>query len=300
MSTAGKPLISVAIVSYQHHKFIAECLDSVLKQDYDRLEIVVADDGSTDGTQEIIRDYDRRFPGVFVLRLSSRNQGITTNCNAAHSACSGKYIAWMAGDDLLLPGKISAQVAYMEAHPDCYISYHNVEIFNSTSGKTLGYYNHRGNKFSGDVRLLIQHGTFNCACACMVRHDKAPAHGFDAELPVASDWYYWIEILLKGGRIEYLDKVLGRYRRHESNVTNNVSPHFNQAINDHLRTCEKVIAFNPAYASLLRRQLSNIYRTGRRVNYGAYLWKSLSLNPFNWRALIMWCVYTLSFHKVKL
>lgn len=300
MSIASKPLVSVAIVAYQHHKFISECLNSVLEQDYEHLEIVVADDGSTDGTQEIIRDYDRRFPGKFVLRLSAKNQGITPNCNTAHFACSGKYIAWMAGDDLLLPGKISRQVAYMEAHPDCYINYHNVEIFNSGDGRILGYYNHRRNKFSGGVSLLIQHGSFNCACACMVRRDKTPAHGFDPDLPVASDWYYWIEILLNGGRIEYLDEVLGRYRRHESNVTNSVSAHFNQAINDHLKTCEKVIAFNPAYAALLKNQLSNIYRTGRRVNYSEYLWKSISLNPLNWRSLIMLCAYVLSFHKLKL
>jgi glycosyltransferase involved in cell wall biosynthesis len=300
MSTPSKPLVSVAIVTYQHHKFISECLDSVLEQGYEHLEIIIADDGSTDGTQDIIRDYDRRFPGKFVLRLSPRNQGVTANCNAAHFACSGKYIAWMAGDDLLLPGKIAKQVDYLEAHPDCHISYHNVEIFNSADGRRLGYYNHSGNKFSGAVSLLIQHGTFNCACACMIRHEKAPAHGFDPELPVASDWYYWIEILWNGGRIEYIDEVLGRYRRHESNVTNSVSAHFNQAIKDHLRTCEKVVALNPAYGALLTRQLSNIYRTGRQINYGAYLWKSLTLNPFNWRALIMLCVYTLSFHRLRL
>src|SRR5262245_60854912 len=103
MALQDYPLVSVGIVTYQHEKFIDECLQSILTQDYPNMEIIIADDGSKDRTPEIVREYANKYPGKFVLRLSEKNRGITANSNEAHFACSGKYIAWMAGDDLLLP-----------------------------------------------------------------------------------------------------------------------------------------------------------------------------------------------------
>ena len=58
----GGPLVSVAIITFNQAEFLRECIESVLQQDYANLEIVVADDGSTDGTQEMLRDYDRNHP----------------------------------------------------------------------------------------------------------------------------------------------------------------------------------------------------------------------------------------------
>ena len=116
------PLVSISIITYNQKDFLRECIESALAQDYPHLEIVVADDGSKDGTHEMLHDYQARYPDKFVLRLAERNQGITANSNAAHFACTGKYIAWMGGDDLLLPGKIRRQVEFMVALPVCTLS----------------------------------------------------------------------------------------------------------------------------------------------------------------------------------
>ncbi len=94
---ANHPLVSVAVVTYNQKDFLRECVESVLAQDYSNFEIVVADDGSKDGTQEMLLDYESRIKGKFVLRLSPSNRGITSNQNLALSACSGKYISCMAG-----------------------------------------------------------------------------------------------------------------------------------------------------------------------------------------------------------
>src|SRR5690554_3312559 len=107
------PLVSIAIVTYNQKHFLKECIESCLAQDYQNTEIVVADDGSTDGTHELLKEFAEKHPGKFVLRISEINQGITKNHNVAQFACSGKYIAWMGGDDLMLPRKISKQVDYM-------------------------------------------------------------------------------------------------------------------------------------------------------------------------------------------
>ena len=103
---SNMPLVSVAIITYNQKEYLRECIESILEQDYDNIEIVVSDDCSTDGTQEMLKEYDRKYPNKFVLKLSDKNQGITQNSNLAHFACSGKYIAWMGGDDLMLPEKI--------------------------------------------------------------------------------------------------------------------------------------------------------------------------------------------------
>ncbi|MEW6600576.1 MAG: glycosyltransferase family 2 protein, partial [Nitrospirota bacterium] len=159
------PLVSIAVITYNHEKFIAECLDSVLSQDYGNIEIVVADDGSTDGSHTILREYEKKYPGKFILRLSAKNQGITRNTNVALYACSGKYIAWLGGDDLMLPGKLKKQVAYMERHPDCRITYHNLEVFDSETQQRLYYFNNPLNSYQGDVSVVIRRGTFNGACS---------------------------------------------------------------------------------------------------------------------------------------
>lgn len=215
------PLVSVAIVTYNQRPFLQECLDSILAQDYRPLEIVVADDGSTDGTHEMLRAYEQAHPGVFVLCLSETNAGITENSNRAHFACTGKYVAWIGGDDVMLPGKISKQVAYMEAHDACTLCYHDADVFDSDSGRVMHRFSQKIKPFDGDLRDIVVKGNSNLSSTTMVRRDKTPAHGYDTRIKVVSDFLYWVECLDNGGTMNYLDDVLLRYRKHAANVTNN-------------------------------------------------------------------------------
>ena len=214
------PLVSVGIITFNHKQFIRECINSVLTQDYENTEIVIVDDNSTDGTQEILQEYQKKYPHNKInLLLSHKNQGITKNVNRLHYNCNGKYITFLSADDLFLPGKIRKQVEYMEAHLKCIISYHNSEIFDSYTGKILGYYNSRSRySYEGGVETLIIHGMFSGPFG-MTRREKAPRHGFDEMIPISSDWLYCIETLINGGEIHYIDEVLGKYRRHKNNIT---------------------------------------------------------------------------------
>lgn len=217
------PVISVAIITYNQKEFLQQCIESILAQDYPHLEIVIADDASSDGTPEMLRRYDEQYPDLFRLVLSEQNRGITCNANCAFHACTGKYIAWMGGDDLMLPGKLKKQVVFMEQHPDCVISYHNLDVFESQTGKSLGFFNsgkHCNHPHKGSVAKLIEYGTFCGACSVMMVREACPSYGFHALIPVASDWFHYIETASNGGSVRYLPEVLGRYRRHSGNVTN--------------------------------------------------------------------------------
>lgn len=295
----SRPLVSVAIITYNQKNYLRECIESVLEQDYPNIEIVVADDGSDDGTRDLLLDYERKHPEKFVLRLSEKNRGITVNSNAAHFACSGTYVAWMGGDDLMLPNKLSKQVAYMEANPICTISYHNLEVFDSDTNENLYYFNKRNRSVNGDIRTSIRYGTFNGACSSMVRADRAPQDGFNAKFPVASDWYYWIEALANGGTINYIDEVLGRYRRHPNNVTSSRSG-IGQNTLDHLNTCNLLIARFPQFFPDINYAYSMVLR-GKRHElpyFNTLLYCFLCTGDI--RSLIGLCVFILSLGRVRI
>lgn len=298
MST--QPLVSVAIITYNQKEFLRASIESVLEQNYPNIEIVVADDGSTDGTQDMLREYERQYPDKFVLRLAEKNAGITANHNAAHFACSGKYVAWIGGDDLMLPGKLRKQVDFLEQKPDYNIVYHNLEVFESETGKVLRLYNIPRSKIEGGVEKLIRYGSFNGGCSTMVRRDKTPAYGFDTDMPVASDWFYWIESLRYGGKIGFIDEVLGKYRMHRKNVTNQSSAFYRQAIADHFLTLEKVSHYEKDYSKEIRYKRSNIYNDIRKLDYVGNLRTSLKYNFFNLKSWVYLSLYLLSFKKVKL
>jgi len=287
----NEPLVSVAIITYNQKKYLKECIESVLKQDYSNIEIVVADDGSTDGTQEILKKYDKNYPKKFVLKLSNKNQGITKNSNLAHFACSGKYIAWMGGDDLMLPGKIRKQVEYMEKKPECTICYHNLDVFQSETNETLYYFN-ENNKYNGDVKTVIKYGTFNGACSNMIRASKAPKSGFNETVPVASDWLYWVETLHNGGTIDYIDEVLGRYRRHDKNITKQTD-NINQNQLDHLNSCNIILSLNSDYYdAVMFSYANNLLNLRYKLPYFKVTLTSwlISRNSKNFIRLLLYCI----------
>ncbi len=218
------PKVSVAIPSYNQKDFLRECLESVLAQDYQNLEIVVSDDGSTDGTQEMLKEYDKKYPGLFKLVLNEKNQGITANNNTAYFNCTGKYIAWVDGDDLMFPGKIRKQVELMESHPNCVFCFHNLEVFDSDSGKVIKYYLDPKRKFppqGRNVENIVKFGGFVGRASQFFRRSACPPQGFDNRMTRSADWLFMIETASKG-ETKYIPEVLGRFRWHQNNVTKKI------------------------------------------------------------------------------
>ncbi|HEY9135482.1 MAG TPA: glycosyltransferase [Pseudomonadales bacterium] len=262
MINQNLPLVSVAVITYNQKIFLKECIDSILIQDYQNLEVVISDDASTDGTKEMLREYEQRYSGKFILKFAENNQGITANSNVANSACTGKYIAWMGGDDLMLPGKISKQVKFMEENPGCTICYHDLDVFDSDTNKTLYLFSKKNKPREGDVRVSIKHGVFNGACSSMVRRNQTPTEGYNRLLPVASDWLYWVESLANGGSINYINEVLGRYRRHSDNVTNKKIGMGKNTV-DHFNSCSFMLSKYPEYFAEIIYYYGILIRTQR-------------------------------------
>ena len=219
----NKPLVSIFITTYNHERFISDCLDSVISQDYGKIEVIVGDDASTDNNREILLNYKNRYPDIIKLVLHDENIGITNNCNSILSLCKGKYIASVGGDDQMLPQKISKQVQYLEDHEECNMCFHNLEAFDSDTNKFLYYTHNDGNgnrkRDSGTIKDAIKEGVFFSPVSVMARAVNLPSDLYDKRIPMASDWLFYVDVLSKGGTVEYIDSVLGRYRRSNKSIT---------------------------------------------------------------------------------
>jgi glycosyltransferase involved in cell wall biosynthesis len=104
-----QPSVAVVVTSYNYEEFIGFALDSVLRQQYPLLDIVVADDGSTDRTVEVVRQYESRDPRVRLL--SGPNLGQPGNTSKGVAATSAEIICFLDADDEFLPGKVESVVA---------------------------------------------------------------------------------------------------------------------------------------------------------------------------------------------
>lgn len=288
-----RPTVSVLVPTYNHSQFVAESLDSIISQDYENLEIIVSDDSSTDGAQEILSAYAERYPGKIKILLADSRVGISKNCNRAWKECSGKYVALMSGDDLMMPGKILRQVEVMESDSQCVITYHDLDVFESDKHKTLYHWNqsedHRPRE--GGVGDIIIYGTYIGACSSMLRRSACPDDGFDEDIPVASDWLFLIEAAAGGGIVRFIPEVLGGHRRHANNVTKK-----NRGLGEQFKTLDIVESRYPELRSFVRKGRGRLFyaqavealANDRRLEARSWIYDSARQGWYSWKSVGRW------------
>lgn len=122
----NEPKVSICMITYNHEKFIAQAIDSILMQqtDFD-FELLIGEDCSADRTREIVVDYHKRYPDKIKLLLNENNLGMIQNFIQTFKACMGKYIALLESDDYWTdPLKLQKQVDVLERHPECIACHH--------------------------------------------------------------------------------------------------------------------------------------------------------------------------------
>lgn len=126
-------MFSVLVLTYNQENYIRQTLDSILYQDHEySYEIIVGEDCSTDNTKKIIEDYVTRYPDIIKPIYNKTNKGLIKNYFNSLSQCSGKYIMECAGDDYWLPGKVKAQIEFMENNHHVGMCYGKAQIWNET------------------------------------------------------------------------------------------------------------------------------------------------------------------------
>jgi glycosyltransferase involved in cell wall biosynthesis len=218
MSSA--PRVSVIMAVYNEQRFLAEAVESVLAQSFGDFELIVSDDGSTDDTAALADSFAQRDARVRVLR-GETNQGKPFALNRALAVRRGELIAWLDGDDAMLPDKLARQVAALDADPAAAGCSHDAEMFQSEDGHVIGRFSHVANGVplrSGGIELWFDPTYKMLPSATMIRSALCPPGGFDERLTFTNDWLFDIEVF-RHGRCVALDEVLVRYRRHSDNFT---------------------------------------------------------------------------------
>jgi glycosyltransferase involved in cell wall biosynthesis len=215
--------VNVVIVTYNQETLIKDTLDSVLNQSYDNItKIVVADDGSTDETPNIIKQYALDNPVIEPV-LAKENKGITYNMNRALKHADADYISFMDGDDQMFPQKIEKQVNVLDANPDLVGCAHDMDVFDSSKGKKLGKFSEVvsfKNKIAERIGIesFFDPSTLLCPSSAMYRSEKLPVNGYDNRLKYWSEFLFAVELVMKGD-IGIMDEVLGLYNLHGSNAS---------------------------------------------------------------------------------
>ncbi len=225
MKGTHEPLVSVIMPAYNTARYIREAIDSVLDQDYGNKELIVIDDGSTDGTLDIVRSYGDRL-----TLITQQNQGSAVARNAGLAAARGEYIAFLDSDDVWLPGKLGLQVRYLQDHPGIGMIYARWQVWKP--GADGGFAPaaslvdvHDGGRSSADAPAIVaeQSGwlynrllftSLLHTITVMARRELVAAVGeFDAELKRGQDYDYWLRTS-RVTEIRQLDRVLALYRVH--------------------------------------------------------------------------------------
>ena len=216
---SNAPLVTVICLCYNHAEFVEESLNSVMKQTHPNIQLIIADDFSTDKSQEIIKRWLVDKAGITFIQ-NTKNIGNTKTFNIALAAAKGKYIIDLAADDLLLPETIEKQLkGFAESSfKNLGVVYGNTELV-SNDKKHLAYFmpvdsNKKRKKAQaiGDIYIGLLNGNNNVgAVASMVKKEVFDfLNGYDENL-VYEDYDFWI----RASRIynfDYIDEILVQKR----------------------------------------------------------------------------------------
>ena len=203
---ANTPLISVVIASYNHAAFVLEALESVLAQGLDNLEIVITDDGSSDGSAQRVAEFAaaRRGPVDIRLNAFAENRGACIAMNDAITRARGRYIAVLNSDDLFLPGKLACQLAFLEAHPEIAAVFgHPAFIdergqpFDDPAHKDHAVFQVANRERCQWLRHFFDHGNALCHPTVLIRRQVYERVGtYDARLAQVPDLDMWIRVCM--------------------------------------------------------------------------------------------------------
>ncbi len=217
LSKEKKPTVSVIIPSYNHEKYIVECIQSVLDQTYQDFEIIITDDCSADHTVEAIERFDD--PRIKLFKFQ-KNRGACVAANNCIRHASGKYIAMLSSDDAWYPQKLAVQVKYLDEHPKIAVVFGKVDWIDE-SGSLIAnisfpyrnVFNVKNRTRFEWLRYFFEQGNCLCHPCSLVRRECYSEVGMlDPAFAGMPDFDLWIRICLKYD-IMILDQKLIRFRR---------------------------------------------------------------------------------------
>lgn len=210
-SAGATPTISVVLPAYNAARYLRQAIDSILNQTWRDFELIVVDDGSTDDTLSILRDYERR--DARMRPISRPNTGQTVALNDGVAAARGEFIARMDGDDIALPTRFEKELAFMRAHPDVLVVSSSVELIDPYD-IPIGIIEAKTTHDEIDAVLMAGSGGAIVHPCAMIRKSAFEKVGvYRVQHNGSEDLDLWLR-MAEAGRVANLPDVLLKYRRH--------------------------------------------------------------------------------------
>ena len=219
----NNPLISILIPTYNNAKYIKQAIESVYAQNYDNMEIIVVDDGSTDNTKEIVEQYKD------IKYFYTEHKGIPFVRNLALEKSKGEYIAFLDSDDYWLSEKLNIQIQYFKEHPDCEIVFTKYKNFFEEE------------KIKIDKRAIrekeLEAVEYKILPTALIKKTLFEKYGvFDENFQTGEDTELIYRMGKRGVSFDCcIDKVLYMRRLHGNNITLTVRPKYSKYIMNILR-----------------------------------------------------------------
>jgi glycosyltransferase involved in cell wall biosynthesis len=209
---------TVVMPAYNTARYIRQAIESALAQTVRDFELIVVDDGSTDGTAEIVEEFAQRDARVRLIRQP--NQGIGAARNTAMAHGSGCWFALLDSDDLWFPTYLAEQFAVITRRPDlAVLSANALNLGGPNDGRPYqnAFYPHEIQHVS--LLELIRREDAVCILSMFRREVVDTIGGFDTDLRSSEDYDFWLRAAVAGFRIGFNPKPLGAYRRRTDSVS---------------------------------------------------------------------------------
>ena len=203
------------MAAYQAESTVAEAVSSALRQTYPALEVIVCDDGSTDGTACVLNSFGG---AITAIRQDNRGEAAAKNLAVRHAR--GDYVVVLDADDVFLPRRLEALAWLAMRHPDLDIL--GTDAVVEADGEPIRTAYHPGWLFPvTDQRSAILERNFVLGMCAVRRVRWTEMGGFDPQLAYAADWEFWQRLIFSGSRVGLVDEPLAHYRLTRGTLSSN-------------------------------------------------------------------------------
>jgi len=211
--------VSIVIPVYNAQEYLKECLESAVNQEYQPCEIIAVNDGSTDGSLEILQKYSDK-----IRIINKKNGGTASALNVGINIMSGDWFKWLSADDVLYPETISELIKEIKKTQNdknriYYSDYENIDSEGRNIGKFIEPNYNSLNLFDMKV-VLLDHHVGNGTTSLIAKETFEKYGLFDESIGYKEDYEFWLRLcLLHDFRIHLIPKVLAKYRIHDTQLT---------------------------------------------------------------------------------
>lgn len=277
MMTETKPLVTVITPTYNNADYLAETIESVLSQDYDNIEYIVLDDGSSDDTVSILKQYADRIIGE-----SHANMGEARTVNKGFGMATGQFVMVVNGDDPLLPKAISTQVTYLQAHPEVQATYPDWLEIDENSEPFMEQIT-----WDYDYATMIRRAACVPGPAALIRKSGIDLiSGRNTNYRFVSDMDFWFRLGLHGP-LAHIPQFLATHRTHRASSGIAFRPNVGKEIVAYMEMIFQQYDLPDEIQRLKGEALSSAYfeAGARATSYQdrrRYFLRSFRLYPLNW------------------